>query len=217
MILLLMSIGSALGIGAWKTHFSTWNDGLNILDHLNLAISSTLHLIGTQTESGTLMHTILLAALCFTGLSFMLNCASQLSLEERENETILSLLIDSKLLQAAGTFIAAVYFIGNGISINVWLLIGMLAWVLVTHLIIGMTLAMTKPGVQKSIFVIIAALLIIIGALQSVSLCIIWVLNTEIAFSISAGLIIITSAILWAPSIPQLIQSFDKNSNEDLF
>ena len=217
MVLLLLSIGSALGIGAWKTHFSVWNDGLNILDHLNLAISSTLHLIGTQTESGTLMHTILLAALCFTGLSFMLNCASQLTLEERENETIISLLIESKLLQAVGTFIAAMYFIGNGISINVWLLIGMLAWVLVTHLIIGMTLAMTKPGVQKSIFVMIAALLIIIGALQSLSLCILWVLDGDIAYSISSALIIITAAILWVPSIPQLIQSFDKNSNEDLF
>ena len=217
MVLLLLSIGSALGIGAWKTHFSVWNDGLNILDHLNLAISSTLHLIGTQTESGTLMHTILLAALCFTGLSFMLNCASQLTLEERENETIISLLIESKLLQAVGTFIAAMYFIGNGISINVWLLIGMLAWVLVTHLIIGMTLAMTKPGVQKSIFVMIAALLIIIGALQSLSLCILWVLDGDIAYSISSVIIIITAAILWVPSIPQLIQSFDKNSNEDLF
>jgi hypothetical protein len=217
MALLLLSIGSALGIGAWKTHFSVWNDGLNILDHLNLAISSTLHLIGTQTESGTLMHTILLAALCFTGLSFMLNCASQLSLEERENETILSLLIESKFPQAAGTFIAAVYFISNGISINVWLLIGMLAWVLVTHLVIGMTLAVATSGVQKSIFVIVAALLIIIGTLQSISLCILWFFNSDITYGISAILIIITAATLWAPSIPQLIQSFDKNSNEDLF
>ena len=65
MILLLLSIGSALGIGAWKTHYLNWSDTLNILDHLNLAISSTLHLISTQTDSDTLMHTVLLTALCF--------------------------------------------------------------------------------------------------------------------------------------------------------
>ena len=217
MILLRLSIGSALGIGAWKTHFLAWNDSLNILDHLNLAISSTLHLIGTQTESGTLMHTILLAALCFTGLSFMLNCASQLSLEERENETVISLLIESKLLQALGTYIAAVYFIGNGISVNMWLLIGMLAWILVTHLIIGMTLSMTQSGAQKNIAIIIIALLIVIGTLQTLSLCIIWLFELKIAYGISAGLLLIIAALLWAKTIPQFIQGFGKNSNEDLF
>lgn len=215
--LLLLSIGSALGIGAWKTHFLEWDNSLNILDHLNLAISSTLHLIGTESNSGTLMHTILLAALCFTGLSFMLNCASQLTLEERETQTILSLLIESKLPQAAGTFITAMYFIGNGISINMWLLIGMLAWMLVTHLIIGMTLSMGEFGAQKSTYTVISAILVIVGGFQVIILCISWVLGAQIVYAISAASALIIACSLWAAPISQLIQSFGQNSNEDLF
>ena len=217
MILLLLSIGSALGIGAWKTHYLNWSDTLNILDHLNLAISSTLHLISTETDSDTLMHTILLTALCFTGFSFMLNCTSQLSLEEGEKETFLSLLIESKLLQAAGTFIAAVYFIGNGISINMWLLIGMLAWILVTHLIIGMTLSMTQAGTQKNIFIVIITVLIFMGTLQLLSLCFIWVLDQDIAYAISAAAILIIALLLWIKPIPSLMSSFGQNSHKDLF
>lgn len=218
MALLLLSIGSALGIGAWKTHFIAWSDSLNILDHLNLAISSTLNLISTESGSGTVMHTILLAALCFTGLSFMLNCASQLTVEERETETAFSLLIESKLLQALGTFISAMYFIGNGISINMWLLIGMLAWVLVTHLIIGMTLSMGQQlSVQKSIFTIISSILIILGGFQVLILCISWTIEGQILYTVGAATILIIAVLLWATSISQLIQRFGQNSNEDLF
>lgn len=217
MVLLLLSIGSALGIGAWKTHFLSWEHNLNILDHLNLAISSTLHLIGTQSDSGTLMHTILLAALCITGLSFMLNCASQLSLEARDNETIMSLLIESKFLQAAGTFIVAVYFIGNGISINMWLSIGMLAWILVTHLIIGMTMSMTQASAQKNMFTIIILILTLMGAIQAISLCFIWILNNEIVYATGAAAILIMATLLWHQQIPPLIKSFNRNSSEELF
>jgi hypothetical protein len=163
------------------------------------------------------MHTVLLAALCVTGLSFMLNCASQLSLEESEKESVLSMLIESKILQAIGTFIAAMYFIGNGISINMWLLIGTLAWILVTHLIIGMTIAITQAGAQKSLFVVISALLIITGCLQTLALTIIWFQDSQIIYAISAFIVLITAGLLWTSSISQLIQSFGQNSNEDLF
>jgi len=53
MALLVLSLAAALGIGAWKTHFLVWDDSLNILDYLNLAISSTLHLVSTQPTSGS--------------------------------------------------------------------------------------------------------------------------------------------------------------------
>lgn len=217
MTLLLLSIGSALGIGAWKTHFLEWNEQLNILEHLNLAISSTLHLIGTNTDQGTLMRTILLAALCFTGLSFMLNCASQLTLEEREQETIMSLLLESKLLQAIGTYLASMYFIGNGISINIWLIIGILAWVLVTHLVIGMTLAMSSDGAQKSIYTLILMALIFIGVLQTISLTIHWIIHSKLIYAAGAILILLIVTVLWAPNVKQLIQNFGRNSSKDLF
>ncbi len=217
MLILSLSLASAVGIGAWKTHYVNWDDSINMLDHLNLAISSTLHLIGTQTESGTLMHTILLASLCFAGFSFMLNCAVQLTIEEQADETLYSLILESKILQAILIFLSASYFISNGVSIDMWLLIGLLAWVLATHLIVGMCLNNHHTGLSASVFSIISGGLIILGSLQALIITINWMLSADYLYGLSGMLLIVLTGLLWWPSAPQLIQNFGQNSNDDLF
>ena len=216
MLLLTVSLASALGIGAWKTHYVIWDSSLNLLDHLNLAISATLHLIGTQTESGTVMHTVLLAALCFAGFSFMLNCAVQLNVEESEHENIYSLVIESKILQAILIFVLASYFISNGISIDVWLIIGLMGWILVTHLIIGMSLT-PIPSVSRSIMSLISGSLILVGTIQAILISTTWIGSANYAYAACSILLICISTSLWWRSIPQLIQNFGQNSNNDLF
>ncbi len=217
MMLLGLSLASALGIGAWKTHYLSWDESLNILDHLNLAISSTLHLIGTQTESGTLMHTILLAALCFAGFSFMLNCAVQLTVEEGEGDTLYALILESKILQAILIFVSASYFISNGISIDMWLIIGLLGWILATHLILGMTLAQSETGLLNSVFIIVSSALIILGTLQALLITIEWSLSTQYGYAACGMILICIAGSLWWRSIGELIQNFGQNSNDDLF
>ena len=217
MLLLGLSLASALGIGAWKTHYLTWDESVNILDHLNLAISSTLHLIGTQTESGTLMHTVLLAALCFAGFSFMLNCTVQLTVEEGEEESLYSLILESKILQAILIFLSASYFIANGISVDMWLLIGLLGWILATHLIVGMSLNTSHSGVLNSALTMISLALISIGTLQSLLITIDWILTNQYIHAFSGASLLVISALLWWSSIGQLIKNFGKNSNDDLF
>jgi len=217
MLLLGLSLAAALGIGAWKTHYLNWDDSLNILDHLNLAISSTLHLIGTQTESGTLMHTVLLAALCFAGFSFMLNCAVQLTLEEREGETLYSLMLESKILQAILVFVSASYFISNGVSVDTWLIIGLLGWILATHLMLGMTLANTRSGMLGSAFTIVSLGLILLGTLQALLITVDWLLSAYYGYAICGLVLIAITALLWWRSIGELIQGFGQNSNDDLF
>ena len=217
MLLLGLSLASALGIGAWKTHYLTWDESVNILDHLNLAISSTLHLIGTQTESGTLMHTVLLAALCFAGFSFMLNCTVQLTVEEGEEESLYSLILESKILQAILIFLSASYFIANGISVDMWLLIGLLGWILATHLIVGMSLNTSHSGVLNSALTMISLALISIGTLQSLLITIDWILTNQYIHAFSGAALLVISALLWWSSIGQLIKNFGKNSNDDLF
>ncbi len=216
MLLLSLSLASALGIGAWKTHYISWNESLNLLDHLNLAISSTLHLIGTQTESGTVMHTVLLAALCFAGFSFMLNCAVQLNVEESEKESVYALVIESKILQAALIFLFSCYFISNGISVDAWLLIGILGWILATHLLVGMTLA-ADAGLARGVMSMVSGGLIVIGTCQVLIVSIGWVLSADYAYALLAVTLIAISGLLWWRSIPQLIQNFSQNSNADLF
>ncbi|MFT6406914.1 MAG: hypothetical protein ACJAQ6_000324 [Arenicella sp.] len=217
MLLLVLSLASALGIGAWKTHYLNWSESINILDHLNLAISSTLHLISTQTESGTLMHTVLLAALCFAGFSFMLNCAVQLTVEERQKQNIYWLLVESKILQAILIFVAASYFISNGISIDIWLVIGLLGWMLATHLMLGMSLSEERSGLQSSAFTIVSGALIVIGSLQAVLITFNWLSSAYYGYALCGMALIVISSLLWWRSIPQLIQNFDQNSSDDLF
>ncbi len=217
MLLLGLSLASALGIGAWKTHYLAWSESINLLDHLNLAISSTLHLIGTQTESGTLMHTILLAALCFAGFSFMLNCAVQLTVEKREGETLYSLVLESKILQAIMIFVSASYFISNGISIDMWLTIGLLGWILATHLIVGMSLNNTNTGLLSSVFVLISCTLIIVGTAQALLITVDWILTAQYAYAGCGIVLIAISGLLWWGSVGQLIQNFGQNSDDDLF
>jgi hypothetical protein len=217
MLILALSLASALGIGAWKTHYLSWDQSIDILDHLNLAISSTLHLIGTQTESGTLMHTILLASLCFAGFSFMLNCAVQLTVEARDNKNLYALVVESKILQAIFIFVAASYFISNGISIDIWLVIGILGWVLATHLMLGMSLSQTKSSPQNSVFTIVSGALIVIGSLQTIMITFNWLVMAYYAYALFGLVLLAIALLLWWRSIPQLIQNFAHNSSDDLF
>ncbi len=217
MILLVLSLASALGIGAWKTHYVNWGESINILDHLNLAITSTLHLISTQTESGTLMNTILLAALCFAGFSFMLNCAVQLTVEESNTQNIYSLVVESKILQAIAIFVSASYFISNGISIDIWLIIGILGWILAAHLMLGMSLKQAKTGKQNSVFSLASGVLIVLGLLQTIIISLNWLAMTYYTYAASGLLLISIACLLWWRSVPQLIKSFTQKPSNDLF
>ena len=80
-----------------------------------------------------------------------------------------------------------------------------------------MTIAMSQVGAQKSLFIVISVLLIITGSLQTLSLAIVWFLDGQMIYAISAFIVLITAGLLWTSSISQLIQSFGQNSNEDLF
>jgi len=163
------------------------------------------------------MHTILLASLCFAGFSFMLNCAVQLTLEERQDETLYSLILESKVLQAILVFISASYFISNGVSIDTWLVIGLLSWVLATHLMLGMTLNDPRSGMLGAVFAIISGLLIALGTAQASLITVDWVLSSQYGYALCGITLISLSAFLWWSSIGQLIRNFGNNSNDDLF
>ncbi len=211
MALLVVSLASALGIGAWKTHFVEWSSALDILNYLNLAISSNLNLIYADASSGTLLHTILLAALCFTGFSFLLMCANQLTVEEADTETVFSLVIEAKILQAIGIFIVSAYFIGNGISINVWLLIGILAWVLFSHLAIGMCLASDVNPAYSVLTILIA----VAGILQTIAVTITWLAEGNYLLPIFSFIILAMTIFLWMPDAMKLFKAAGKDEKPD--
>ncbi len=211
MALLVISLAAALGIGAWKTHFIQWSYGLNILDYLNLAISSNLDLIYADASSGAVLHTILLAALCFTGFSFLLMCANQLTLEEPEKETVLSLIVQAKVPQALGIFVASAYFIGNGISINAWLLIGLLGWVLFCHLQIGLCL----ESERGALFVIITLFVLLAGTMQTAILTVFWLMSGGYLLVAASIGVLTTAFTLWRDDIKVLIKKLKREEKAD--
>ncbi|GHA06611.1 hypothetical protein GCM10008090_15350 [Arenicella chitinivorans] len=216
LILLILSLAAAIGIGAWKTHYIEWTASLNILDQLNLSITTILNLVHDQAETGSVMHTLLLAALCFTGFSFMLMCADQLSLEEREPATLTSLVLEAKIPQAILIFIATAYFIAHGISLQVWLLIGMLGWVLFTHLMLGMTLSQAPSG-RRKIYAGVCGLLIVTGYIQACLVILYWALAGQIVFVGCALVILICTTLLWPSAIRELLTAFQSAPEEQLF
>ena len=209
MALLIVSLAAALGIGAWKTHFIEWSSNINILDYLNLAITSNLNLIYQYADSGTLLHTGLLAALCFTGFSFLLMCANQLTLEEAENESLFSIIVQAKIPQAIGIFVASCYFIGNGISIQFWMMIGLLAWFLFCHLLVGMNLQKTN---QVNIICCLA--IIGIGLGQAALMVVTWFASAQYLFGALFLLVSATAIALWIRDIKTIVQSLGKQEKD---
>ena len=202
MSLLVISLAAALGIGAWKTHFMNWTMELNILDYLNLAISSNLNLIYQYADTGNLLHTVLLAALCFTGFSFLLTCANQLSLEEADQETVASLVIEAKIPQAIGVFLASAYFIGNGIGIRDWAFIGLLAWFLFCHLTLGMRLH-GKNKIHSAITLLVIAL----GCFQAILIIIAGLINGHYIFSGLFASVLLIAVYLWTRDIKDTLKN----------
>ena len=210
--LLVLSLAAALGIGTWKTHFIEWSNDLNMLDFLNLAITSVLNLVYNFADAGTLLHTALLAALCFTGFSFLLMCANQLSIEEPETETLFSSIVEAKIPQAIGIFLLSAYFIGTGISTNEWMFIGLLGWILFMHFAIGICLLSDRNVFFSStVLVVLAA-----GVVQTAFLLFSLISSEEFALFTASLILVVISAYLWANDVKTLIAELSKPDRETI-
>ena len=217
MLCLLLSIAAALGIGAWKSHYLNWGDSLNILEQLNLAISSTLVLLGSEAESGSVLHTILLTGLCFAGFGFMMNCANQLTLEERQKETVFSIILESKLPQAILIFVSTCYLIEFGVSINIWILTGILAWALFCHFALGICIAQNGRQVSILAWKMLTLVIILIGAIQTVFLIFNWLNQGHFIVAACALLVALSCCALWVKDIPSVISGSRQTDEQALF
>ena len=223
-ILLVLSLSSALGIGAWKTHYLDWSNQTNFISHLNLAITSLLKLIHSGATAGNLIHTAIMAGLCIAGLSFLRVCIKALSLAEdediQEDESKKSFglaLLKSKLLQGAAAFVASTYFIAHSISINVWLIIGMLSWVIVMQLIIAMTHAMREPSMARLVYGTQCLILLTLGAIQTTWTSINWALGQQFVFAgIGFGVLTLGMVLWWSP-LYEIVTRFRQVENKRLF
>jgi hypothetical protein len=223
-LLLVLSLASALGIGAWKTHYLDWSNQTNFVDHLNLAITSLLKLIHSGATAGNLMHTAIMSGLCIVGLSFLRVCINALSLAENTNgppaaepESLIRVIIKSKLLQGTAAFLASCYFIANSISIDIWLTVGIISWVIVMQLLIAMTVAMQEASFARLVYGTQCLILVALGAIQTIWTSVAWLLNQQLVFTALGFTLLCIGSWLWWSPLLEIVKRFNRTENKRLF
>lgn len=223
-LLLVLCLASAMGIGAWKTHYLDWHNQDNLVSHLNLAVASLLRLIHSGATAGNFMHTAIMAGLCVAGLSFLRVCIKALSLSqdseyEQNSRTgkLLYALETSRLAQILCAFVLSSYLIVNGISVQVWLLLGILSWLIVMQLIVAMTYSMNKPSVARLVYGGQCLILVGLGIVQSLTVIIYWLLAGQITLSITGIFLLVTGTLLWWRPISEIIGRFGRSDETRLF
>lgn len=223
-LMLVLSLASALGIGAWKTHYLDWVKQPDFVGHLNLAIDSLLYLIHSGATAGNFMHTVIMAGFCIAGLSFLRVCIKALSLAEDEElqrvgdgDGFLRVVIRSKLLQAAAAFIISCYFIANGIALNAWYLIGIISWLVVMQLITAMTVNMQEASFARLAYGSQCLILIGLGAMQTLWISSRWAINGELVYAATGFCLLLIGVYLWWQPVRQIIAQFGTTDEKPLF
>lgn len=223
-ILLILCIASALGIGSWKTHFLNWDHNADFVSHLKLAISSSLYLINSNPTAANIMHTAIMAGFCIVGLNFLKVCIKALSLADegrtyriRKPDSFGGVLVQSKLIQAFVAYLLCTYYIANGVSLNSWLLIGIMAWIIVVQLITAMTLTMQKASFARTVYGVQSLILITLGSIQTLFISTQWAMSGEISLAVLGYSLIAIAAYLWFAPITKIISRFTSDDKVDYF
>lgn len=223
-LLLILSLASALGIGAWKTHFLNWDQNADFINHLNLAISSLLNLINPSATTGNFMHTAIMAGFCIVGLNFLKVCIKALSLADeertyriRKTDTFLGVLVQSKLIQAFLAYVLCAYYIDNGVSLNSWLLIGIMAWIIVVQMMIAMTVTMQKASFARTVYGVQSLILITLGSIQTLFVSTQWAASGEIVLAALGFGLVTIGGYLWSSPITKIISRFTSKDKVDYF
>lgn len=220
LIVLVLSLASALGIGAWKTHYTQWAIDGNFIDHLNLAITSTLQLVHSSLKTGTFAHTMIMVGMCVAGTSFLMMCVSRFKITRHykgDDTSLVDVVLSNKIPQAISIFLLSCYFIEHGITVSIWLIIGMLSWALIVHLIIAITCDMHEPGLARLIYGGVSLGLAIIGSIQISWLAVRWFNNDQYWPAGIATVIVLIGVLLWSKSTIQIAKRFGRNNDEQLF
>ncbi|MFT7525185.1 MAG: hypothetical protein ACI9LY_000317 [Arenicella sp.] len=223
-IVLILCLASALGIGSWKTHFLNWDQSADFISHLKLAISSLLYLIDSNATAGNIMHTAIMAGFCIVGLNFLKVCVKALSLADEErtyrvgkSDSFWGVLVQSKLIQVFLAYLLCTYYIANSVSLNSWLLIGIMGWIIVVQLITAMTVTMQKASFARTVYGAQSLILITLGSIQTLFISTQWAVSGEINLAVFGFSLVAIAVYLWFAPIAIIISRFTSNDKVDYF
>jgi hypothetical protein len=219
-MMLVLVLATALGIGSWKTHYLEWSGSASFIDHLNLAISSTLQLVHGSLKNGTFAHTMIMVGMCIAGVSFLMMCVSRFKITRHhkgEDSSLSDVLMSNKVPQSIVIFLLSCYLVDRGVDVSVWLLVGALSWSLVVHLMLGITRDMQEASLARSVYGAVCIALIVLGVFQVTWLALHWLSQGQYFLMITAILILVIGLILWWNSVWTVVGRFSQGADKRLF
>ena len=224
-LILVLTLAAAVGLGSWKTHYLEW--GSNILidptNHLNIVTQSLVKLSSFDSDASRTLQTSVMATVCIFGLSMALLSIHYLLIysaneDQSAAKSLTQLIFRSSFSQATLIFLTALYLSNQGISLNVWLILGLLSWFLVVQMLINTDI----EGVQKTtrsaerINNSLCLLIIPMGVFQAVWLIISWSADREFFWVIASLLILAAAVLLWQQAITNMVNRlFSNEDNSD--
>lgn len=138
-LVLCLGLASAIGIGAWNTHFIDWDQHLNLQRYFALASVSLQSLVGLGGDSGSLPQTLFMSGLCLAGVCLMIFLWGTIRGIAQQAESEAQTAGESDLATTITTnqnahqfiiFLLCCYFLYGGITITFWLGTMALVWVM---------------------------------------------------------------------------------------
>jgi len=219
-LILMLGLATAVGIGAWNTHYVDWQGNSDLITHFNLMISNNLKLLGSSSRFGVPSYTLFMSGLAFVGFALLIQLMHRLrwfSYEPDEDDSLIENLIDSNIPHAIAVYFLSCFLISKGITIDLWLMIGMLAWLLVCNAVLENTISYKEQNVVQHLQGGLCAALVAIGAIQVLWTGVLWVLAGNWFFATVTVLILLLSVLLWHRRVVILIKRFRSIQAESLF
>jgi len=219
-LIVVFSLAAAVGLGSWKTHYLEWG-GYALIDptnHLNIVTQSLVKLSSFDADAGRTLQTSVMTTICIIGVSMALLSIHYLLIysaneDQSEVRSLTQLVFRSSFSQAALIFLTALYLSNQGISLNLWLILGMLSWFLVVQMLINTDI----EGTQKStinaqrINDILCLTIILIGLLQTLWLIVFWAIAGQLLWVAATLLILGAATLIWKSEILKVVQRLMSN------
>lgn len=220
---LVLCLAAAVGLGSWKTHYLEWG-GYALIDptnHLDIVTQSLVKLSAFNADASRTLQTSIMATICIFGLSMALLSTHYLLIysaneDQSEVKSLSQLIFRSSFSQATLIFLTALYLSNQGISLNLWLILGLLSWFLVVQMLINTDI----EGTQKStvgaerVNNSLCLGIILIGLIQAIWLVITWSFTGQFLWVVPILMVLIAAAVLWKKAILDMLQRLT-NSQED--
>jgi len=169
-VVLIVALGTANGIGAWNTHFVSWNSGLDLLQYFDLVVSVVSATTGAALMSAKSGQTLLIIAVCLLGLAALLNLIRridrQVAVAKAESGTFLGQVFGQLLPQCLLLLIASAWALEHGVNVLTWVWIMSLGWVLCSDVMLDYASDMNSASVRDHLRRGYALLLFGLGAMQ---------------------------------------------------